>query len=85
MTNLVRYATYSRVLSVEERFHEFYESGVGQSAKFSRISRGYFVLFSGSYEAIHLGPEPPAFKVGDEIKITFEKVERHAQPSQSSK
>lgn len=71
---LTRYTTYSRVLAVEERSRREWISGVGDKATFRDVSTGFFVLFEGSYEAIHLGFEPPAFAVGDKVKISFEKV-----------
>lgn len=32
------------------------------------------MLLEGSYEALHIGFEKPAFHVGDRVKITMEKV-----------
>ncbi len=36
------------------------------------VSRGWFVHLSGSYEAIHVGDEKPAFEVGQPVTITLE-------------
>ena len=35
---------------------------------------GWFVHFEGSSESINFGPEKPAWQDGDEIEITFERV-----------
>ena len=34
----------------------------------------WFVHFEGSWESLYFGMEEPAFKVGDDIKITFERA-----------
>lgn len=34
----------------------------------------YFIRFEGSQESLNFGTDPPEFKVGDKIKITFERI-----------
>lgn len=70
----IRYATFSKVLDVAERVTRKWQRGSGNDAIFVEKSLGYYALFEGSFEAIHLGFDPPAFRVGDKVKITFEKV-----------
>jgi len=65
---------FSKVVSVERHEKQIYVGGFGQDAKFIGENKGYFLLLEGSYEALHIGFEMPAFRVGDRIKITMEKV-----------
>lgn len=74
----IHYITFSHVLDIRERHNEVWQSGVGKDAKFKSQSLGYFVLLEGSYEAIHLGAEPPELKIGDRVKITIEKEASNA-------
>lgn len=70
----IRYVTYSKVLDVAQRVTKQWKYGAGDDAIFEEKSLGYYALFEGSFEAIHLGHEPPTLRVGDRVKITFEKV-----------
>lgn len=69
-----RIAFYSRVVSVERRYKRVWVSGLGDAAQFKDEDQGFFMLLEGSYEALHVGFEPPEFKVGDRVKVTMEKV-----------
>jgi len=69
-----RIVIFSRVVSIENRAQSEWVTGYGDKAVFRKIPLGYFMFLSGSYEAIHVGFDPPEFVPGDRIKITFEKV-----------
>lgn len=71
--SVVRYVIHTKVIDVRERIREQFIWGSNPVA-FEKVSLGYFALFEGSHEALHLGYEPPEIAVGDTIKITFEKV-----------
>ena len=79
----INYAIYSKAETVEERFSWSYkidpDNEKGPMLKIKGPSQGWFVVFEGSREALHFGDEKPNFDVGDEIKITFEKV-NNAKP-----
>lgn len=64
----------SKVVSVERHDKRVHVRGFGEDAEFRLVDRGYFMLLEGSYEALHIGFEKPAFHVGDRVKITMEKV-----------
>ena len=68
------YVINTEVLKISEEFARMYTSGFGESATFNKVSKGWFASFAGSYEALHLGYKEPEWKVGDKIRITFEKV-----------
>lgn len=70
----VAYVTYAKVVKVEEKFAQEYDVGYGATAKFHKVSKGWFVLFTGSWEMIHVGPTKPDLRFGDQIKITIQKV-----------
>jgi hypothetical protein len=70
----MRIAIYTTVVRVENRVSKKYSHGVGENAVFTDTSLGYYVVFDGSHEAIHVGYEPPDFRTGDRVKITFERV-----------
>lgn len=72
MTQVVYIET--RVKRVWEQIEKVYVNGTGNSAVFESVSRGWFVAFQGSYEALFFGEERPEFQPGDRIKITFEKI-----------
>lgn len=78
MTLKINYVVYTKVTYVAERFDERYtniaEAKTEGQVEKERRSKGWFVQFEGSHEAIHLGNEKPTFEVGDTIRITFEKV-----------
>lgn len=66
---------FSHVHAVEEKFNKLWVCGVGENAVFKDVSRGWFVLYTNSWEWLYIGTEKPSFKVGDRVKITQEKVE----------
>lgn len=82
----INYIIYSKVASVREEFAPIREIGneQGELVKVKGPSLGWFVAFEGSREALHFGYEKPPIEVGEEFKITFEKV-HHAKPSGPSK
>lgn len=80
-TASVKYATFAKVIDVRERTIKKWKCGVKDDAQFVEQNLGYYALFEGSFEAIHLGMEPPALQVGDTVKITFEKVTPPCPPS----
>jgi hypothetical protein len=73
------YTIFAKVVSVERRMKQVYHSGLGEEAKFYDEDKGYFMLLEGSHEALHIGFDEPEFKVGDLVKITFEKVKNGRQ------
>ena len=62
------------VRSVVEHFEKVHVSGSGADAVFKSVSRGWFVAFDGSYEANHFGETEPDLKVGDIVRISYEKL-----------
>jgi len=72
---MTKIAFYSRVVSIEQRFKRVYIGGFGETAKFREEDQGYFMLLEGSYEALHIGFQLPAFSVGDRIKVTMERMD----------
>lgn len=62
----------TKVKRVWEEFEKKYVSGMGPDAIFTEISKGWFVAFEGSYEALFFGHVEPNFKVGDKVKIRIE-------------
>jgi len=76
MTEKVRYVINdARAIRVEKRTRSIYVSGIGKDAEFFNQDLGWWLLITGSHEAIYLGEEQPDIKEGDKIKITLEKVE----------
>ncbi len=71
----MRYIIRTQVTEVREVFIRKYISGHGPSATFEQQSRGWFVYFQGSYEALCVGPEMPDLKEGDPIIISIEKAD----------
>jgi hypothetical protein len=59
----------AKVMAVWEAKAQVWVGGVGPEAKFAEQSQGWFVLFSGSYEALYAGPTKPTITVGDEVEI----------------
>lgn len=70
-----RYTIPTRAVDVFEKTDRVYASGLGDKANFVEVSRGWFVLLEGSWEALYLGPEKPGLVAGDKVKITLEKVD----------
>lgn len=70
----IKYLIRTKVIEVREQFDREYISGHGYDAKFGQKSRGWFVYFQGSYEALHVGAEKPDLKEGDDILITIERT-----------
>lgn len=71
----VRYHIHTAITAVREQFDKVYISGTGKEAVFADVSRGWFVHFAGSWEALSVGPDKPDFDVGDKVHITFMKEE----------
>lgn len=75
-----RYAVWTKVVRVEERFKTEYVSGSGADVVNRQRSLGWFVQFLGSYEMLFLGLEKPdGLETGDTVKITVEKQPVDAQ------
>lgn len=66
---------FTTIVNIEERFRTEYVSGYGSATVFNQVSLGWFILYEGSWEAIHVGYDKPSWKVGDKVKITMEKVD----------
>lgn len=75
MENRIAYTVIAEIGAIEERFNREWISGRGAEAIFKETSRGWFVHFIGSNEAIRFGDEKPDWNVGDKVKITFERVQ----------
>ena len=69
------YILKTRVKKIEEVFDRTWLRGQGKEAEFQTISRGWFVQFEGSLESIRFGAQKPDWQEGDEIAITFRRVE----------
>ena len=67
------YVIRTKVLEVKEVFRKEHISGAGKDADFREVSRGWFVLFEDSYEALHVGHEQPKLAPGDSIEILIRK------------
>lgn len=67
---------------VYEHKHQKWIGGVGKEATFEYVSMGWFVLLTGSHEALHVGHSEPNLKPGDLVRITIER-EYYAKPSQA--
>lgn len=74
MTDKINFVTQTSVATLEERKERVYISGIGDNAVFEEKSLGWFVWLKGSYESLHLGMENPGWKVGDQVKITIERM-----------
>lgn len=46
-----------------------------ESIRWHNNPDGYFVHFEGSRESLNFGIEPPQWSEGDDIKITFERID----------
>lgn len=64
----------TKVARVWEQMDQVHVSGIGKDATFKEQSRGWFVSFQGSYEALFFGHAKPDLEEGDEVRITFQKV-----------
>lgn len=64
------------VVKIWEQKDRVHVTGTGQSTVFREVSRGWFVQFAGSYEALFFGRERPELEEGDSMKISFEKIQR---------
>jgi hypothetical protein len=71
----VKYVIETSVISVFERLDSVHVDGIGEAATFRESSRGWFVLFDGSHEALFLGKEKPNIANGDLMRITFEPMQ----------
>jgi hypothetical protein len=80
----VVYIIQTKVKRVEERFKLVHIGGVGKEALFETVSRGWFAVFEGSWEALGLGSEKPPLDPGDEIIISIQRS-KHAKSQPTSK
>lgn len=72
----MRRCLITTVVKVWEQHDRVHVTGTGPSAVFREVSRGWFVQFQGSYEALFFGREIPELEEGDFVKISFEKIQR---------
>lgn len=68
----------TRVFDLRERTKPVYQGGTGSEALFKDVSLGWFAVFQGSHEALYVGETKPDWDVGDNVKITFERVSKYA-------
>jgi hypothetical protein len=63
----------AHVVAVEEKFQRYYEGGLGQEARFSEVSLGWFIGLERSHEWLYAGHTKPPVSIGDEavIRINF--------------
>lgn len=66
------YAFPVTVTDVFERKIRKHLGGAGPEAIFRSDSEGWYVQFNGMV-SIHLGPERPDFKIGDEVELLLRK------------
>lgn len=69
----LKYVAITKVVQVRERFENSWISGAGPDALFEAKSLGWWVQFEGSQESINFITKPE-FAVGDQVKITFERI-----------
>lgn len=75
MTDKTRYViSDARAIRIEKRSRQIYVSGIGKDAIFHTQDLGWWLLITGSHEAIFLGEEQPDIQEGDKIRITLERV-----------
>lgn len=70
----MRYIFETKVKQIYEQKDKRHISGFGSDAVFEDISRGWFALLEGSWEALHLGKDKPELKPGDKIKVIIERI-----------
>ena len=70
----MKYIFRDTVSVVEERFASHFVKGHGDQALFHKDSIGWYVTLADSHLSIHVGNEQPKFVVGDEIRLTMEKM-----------
>lgn len=79
----VRYVIHSTVKEVERLDRDVYCGGLGKDAIYAKENLGWFLWLEGSHEKIFLDRDSkPDVKVGDKIRITIEKEQVDAEPSQ---
>jgi hypothetical protein len=72
---MTRYIIKTRVARLERVTNKVYVNGVGAEAVFREEPVGWFVHLTGSRESLLIDVDrQPELKVGDEVKITIEKV-----------
>lgn len=71
MTFAITYST--KVVDIFHKTKRIHVSGTGPDAIFNEESLGWFVLYEGSYEALHAGAEKPHLAIGDTVTITIRK------------
>ena len=69
------YIINARIFAVSEKFREVnHRKDENGKHAFDHVSKGWFIQFEGSNEALRFGDTKPDWIEGDEVKITFEKV-----------
>lgn len=68
----IRYTMHAYVVRVEKRFERVWNGGYGDKATFVDKDIGWWLLMTGSNEALFIGHEQPQLKHGDRIKIMIE-------------
>jgi hypothetical protein len=75
MHQVTRYTILSKVRKLEQLKRKQYVSGVGGDAIFNEHSVGWYIHLDGSRESLYIGDSQPLdLAVGDEVKVTIEKV-----------
>lgn len=81
----MKISTTSKVIRVEKRYRKLYVSGFGENTVFHEQDLGWWMILTGSHEAIFIGTEQPNLREDDTVKITFEKQEpTHVNITQGS-
>lgn len=88
---VTKYVFYSEVVYVKERkVKEMVRPGrrneedyLIDPGEYKETSLGWFLYMKGSHEAIHLGMDKPEIENGQRIKVTIERVDVNAKPSQT--
>jgi len=76
----VKVTLKTKIEKIEEKFHQFNwrHDEQGQTT-YDRLSLGWYIQFEGSSESLHLFDTKPPWQVGDDVTITFERV-NNAKP-----
>ncbi len=71
----MNYVFHFRIFSIVERFRQVHLSGIGKDALFRQESQGWFFCLEPGLFFLGVGPEKPeAYREGDRIKLTMEKI-----------
>lgn len=74
LSTRIRWVVITKIARVDKRSEIVHVSGWGNDAVMKSNSLGWYVQFEGSQEAIFFGDEKPEIEVGDEFRITFERM-----------